>query len=211
MATGFEKQRVLDHGTWALAAMTIGLGVLPVVATVAAFLSPRVRATAEGRAFVVVGVAAGFAFVTYAAVKGTFLSTVFSTLIVERNVIYLVPIVVAATAAVLARPIATLPALAVGCAFAVYLVVTAELRLDQYPYFEAPSLAIAALANRNFAWDHEDIERALFVVALVSPVGWRSDLDAVCGSAEAQAGSRMAPTDMTDVARISLVRRALRD
>jgi hypothetical protein len=168
VATGFEKQRVLDHGTWALAAMTIGLGVLPVVATVAAFLSRRVRATAEGRAFVVVGVAAGFAFVTYAAVKGAFLSTVFSTLIVERNVIYLVPIVVAATAAVLARPIATLPALAVGCSFAVYLVVTAELRLDQYPYFEAPSLAIAALANRNFSWDHEDVERALVAVALVS-------------------------------------------
>ncbi len=37
VATGFQKHRVLDYGTWALAAMTIGLGVLPVVATVAAF------------------------------------------------------------------------------------------------------------------------------------------------------------------------------
>lgn len=168
VATGFQKQRTLDHGAWSLAAMTIGLGVLPIVATVAAFLSRRVRATAEGRAFVVVGVAAFVGFVAYAAVKGAFLSTVFSTLIVERNVIYLVPVALAATAAVLERPVATLPALGVGLAVALFLVLKAELRLDQYPYFEAPSLAIGALANRNFSWDNGDVERALVVAAVVS-------------------------------------------
>ena len=168
VATGFQKHRVLDYGTWALAAMTIGLGVLPVVATVAAFLSRRVRETAEGRAFVVVGTAAFVGFAIYAAVKGAFLSTVFSNLIVERNVIYLVPVALAATAAVLERPIATLRALAVGLVVALALILNAELRLDQYPYFEAPSLAIGALANRNFSWDPNDVERALVVVALVS-------------------------------------------
>jgi hypothetical protein len=168
VATGFEKQRVLDYGTWSLAAMTIGLGVLPIIATVAAFLSSRLRATREGRAFVVVGVAAFASFLTYAAVKGTFLSTNFANLIVERNVIYLVPVALAATAAVLARRIATLPALTVGLVVVVYLVLNAELRLDQYPYFEAPSLAIGALANRNFAWDPGDVERALVWVALGS-------------------------------------------
>ena len=168
VSTGFFKHRLFDHGMWSLGALTIGLGILPIVATVAAFLSARVRATSEGRAFVVVGASAFVGFVTYAAVKGAFLSTVFSTLIVERNVIYLVPIVVAATAAVLARPIATLPALAVGFVVALYLVVKAEFRLDQYPYFEAPSLAIAALANRSFSWDHEDVERALVMVAIAS-------------------------------------------
>jgi hypothetical protein len=168
VATGFEKHRVLDHGTWSLAAMTIGLGVLPIVATVAAFLSRSVRATAEGRSFVVVGVAAFAGFMTYAAVKGAFLSTIFSTLVVERNLIYLVPIALAATAAVLERPRATLPALGLGLIVALYLVVKAEFRLDQYPYFEAPSLAIGALANRNFSWDTGDVERALIVVAVAS-------------------------------------------
>ena len=98
--------------------MTIGLAVLPVVATVAAFASRRVRATIEGRAFVIVGISACVAFVAYAAVKGAYLSTVFSLLIVERNVIYLVPVVFAATAAVLARPIATAPALAAAAPLA---------------------------------------------------------------------------------------------
>ncbi len=168
VATGFEKHRLLDHGIWSLAAMTIGLAVLPVVATVAAFSSRHVRATAEGRAFVIVGVSAIGAFVTYAAVKGAYLSTVFALLIVERNVIYLVPVVLTATAAVLARPIASAPGLAAGFLVALLLIVRAEFRLDQYPYFEAPSLAIGHFANRIFIWDAGDVERALVLVALVS-------------------------------------------
>ena len=168
VSTGFEKHRFLDHGAWSIAAMAIGLGVLPVVATVAAFLSPRIRATAEGRSFVVVGVAAFAAFGTYAAVKGAFLSTTYGTVIVERNVIYLVPIVLAATAAVLAQRAATLLGLAAGLVVVLALIWNAEFRLDQYPYFEAPSLAIGALANRNFSWDTADVERALVLVTLAS-------------------------------------------
>ena len=168
MATGFEKHRLLDHGIWSLAAMTIGLAVLPVVATVAAFSSRHFRATAEGRAFVIVGVSAIVAFVTYAAAKGAYLSTVFALLIVERNVIYLVPIVLTATVAVLARPIASAPGLAAGFIVALLLILRAEFRLDQYPYFEAPSLAIGHFANRIFIWDAGDVERALVLVALVS-------------------------------------------
>jgi len=167
-STGFFKQRMLDHGVWSLAAMAIGLGVLPLVATVAAFLSGRVRATAEGRAFVLAGSAAFAGFLWYAAIKGAYLSTEFSTLIVERNVIYLVPVALAATAAVLAQPVATLPAIAAGLAVSLYLVLNAELRLDQYPYFEAPSLAIGHLANRNFSWDPIDVEHALLAAAFVS-------------------------------------------
>ena len=168
VATGFEKHRLLDHAVWSVAALTIGVAVLPVVATVAAFCSGRVRATREGRAFVVVGVSACAAFVTYAAVKGAYLSTVFSLLIVERNVIYLVPVVFAAMAAVLSRPLASPVALAAGFLVALFLILSAELRLGQYPYFEAPSLSIGHLANRNFSWDETDVEHALIATALVS-------------------------------------------
>lgn len=167
VATGFFKHRMLDHGVWSLAAMAIGLGVLPIIACVAAFLSRPLRASDSGRAFVIVGVAAFAGFGLYAAVKGTYLSTYFATLVVERNVIYLVPVAMAATAAVLARPIVTPPALAAGLIVALALVLNADYRLD-YPYFEAPGLAIGALANRNFGWDQIDIEHGLVVAALVS-------------------------------------------
>jgi hypothetical protein len=168
VSTGFEKHRLIDHGVWSLAALTIGVAVLPVIATVAAFASRRVRATAEGRAFVVVGLSAVVAFTTYAGVKGAFLATRFADLIVERNVIYLVPVLLAATVAVLSRGGVGLVALGGGFLVALLLVTNAELRLDQYPYFEAPSLAIAQLANRNFAYDAGDVERALILTALVS-------------------------------------------
>ena len=168
VATGFQKHLVWDNAVWSVAALTIGLAVLPVIATIAAFLSPALRATDEGRAFVVVGVAASVLFVSYAAVKGAYLAKYFSVLVLERNVIYLVPIVLAATAALLERGFATPAALTAAGVAVLFLIANAEFRLDQYPYFEAPSLAIGAFANRIFIWDAGDVERALIAVALVS-------------------------------------------
>jgi hypothetical protein len=168
VATGFQKRLVVENAAWALAAVTIGLAVLPVIATTAAFLSRDFRATAAGRAFVLVGTAAFVVFVGYAAGKGAYLAKYFSVDVLERNVIYLVPILMAATAAVLERGRIRPLALAGGLAVALTLVFGAELRLDRYPYFEAPSLAIAALANRNFSYTPEDVERALVLVALGS-------------------------------------------
>ena len=168
VATGFFKQRMLDHGVWSLAALMIGLGVLPLAATVVALLSRRLRETDDGRAFVVVAAAAFVAFVGYAAVKGAYLSTVFSVLVVERNLIYLTPLALAATAAVLSRSLATVPALAAGLGAALLLIANAAFRLDQYPYFESPGLAITTFANRELSWDEPTVRRALYVAALVS-------------------------------------------
>ena len=170
VATGFQKRLIVDNALWSLAAVTIGLAVLPVIATAAAFLSRDFRATPAGRAFVMVGTAAFAAFVFYAAVKGAYLAKTFSILVLERNLIYLVPILVAATAAVLEHGAVRPLALFAGLGVALLLVLEAELRLDQYPYFEAPSLAIGALANRNFSYTPEDVERALVLVAIASTI-----------------------------------------
>ena len=64
--------------------------------------------------------------------KGAHLSTIFSVLILERNLIYLTPLVVIATVAVLARPLTTLPALAAALAAALLLLENAALRLDRF-------------------------------------------------------------------------------
>ena len=50
------------------------------------------------RAFVVVAGGAVVSFGWYAAIKGAYLSTDFSSLIVERNLIYLTPLAFVATA-----------------------------------------------------------------------------------------------------------------
>ena len=101
----------------------IGLGVLPLVATVVAVLSRRLWATDGGRAFAVVTVAAFAAFLFYTGVKGAYLAKTFSILVLERNLIYLTPLAVAATAAVLSRSLATVPSLLGGLGVALLVAV----------------------------------------------------------------------------------------
>ncbi len=72
-------------------------------------------------AFVTTSVAALGVFVWYAAIKGAYLSTTFSTLVVERNVIYLCPILFAATALAFERGVGRGWAIAVAAALTLYV------------------------------------------------------------------------------------------
>ena len=102
--TFIYKGRILDHATWSLGALAIGMGVLPLVIGVAALARPKDEPRdPETRAFVVVATSALAAFVWYAGIKGAYLSTVFATYVYERNLIYLAPILLAATAMAFAR------------------------------------------------------------------------------------------------------------
>ena len=97
--TGAYPERILEHAAWASGALAIGIGVLPLLAGVAALARPRGEATdPKTRAFVITSVFALVVFVAYAGIKGAQISITFSTLVVERNLIYLCPILFAATA-----------------------------------------------------------------------------------------------------------------
>ena len=115
----------------------------------------RDRATS---AFVVTSVAALAAFVWYAGIKGAYVSTVFATYVYERNVIYLAPVLFAATALAFARGVGRAWAIAVAAVAALYVVNAVPIVLD-YPYYEAHGLAILAFANRELGWSEETIER----------------------------------------------------
>jgi len=98
------KDRIVEHMTWAVGALAIGVGVLPVLAGVSALARPRgEERDGATRAFVIVSVGALACFLAYAGIKGAYNSTVFSTLIVERNLIYLCPILFTSTALAFAR------------------------------------------------------------------------------------------------------------
>ena len=106
-------------------------------------------------------------FVAYAGIKGAYNSTVFSTLVVERNLIYLCPILFIATALAFARGVGRGWAIAGAAVFTLYVVTAVPLRLDQYPYYEAHGLSIAAFANRELSWSEGTIEGALVAVCVV--------------------------------------------
>ena len=97
--TGFYKERIFDHSVWAMGALAIGIGIVPMLVGIAALARPKDEPRdPQTRAFVVTSVAALAVFLGYAGIKGAYISTVFATLVVERNVIYLGPVLYAATA-----------------------------------------------------------------------------------------------------------------
>lgn len=162
------KDRIFEHASWAFGALAIGVGVLPVLIGVAALARPRSEARdPRTGAFITTSIAALVVFVAYAGIKGAYNSTVFSTLIVERNLIYLCPILFIATALAFARGVGRGWAIAGAAVFTLYVVTATPLRLDQYPYYEAHGLSIAAFANRELGWSEGTIENVLVAACVL--------------------------------------------
>jgi hypothetical protein len=165
------KDRILEHATWAIGALAIGMGILPVIAGVSALARPKdEESDPRTRAFVVTSVAALVVFIVYAGVKGAYISTVFGTFVVERNLIYLCPLLFAATALAFARGIGRGWAIAGAAVFTLIVVASTPLHLDTYPYYEAHGLSIAAFANRELGWSNGVIEGVLVAAVVVALV-----------------------------------------
>lgn len=172
-ATGFFKQRMFDYGLRALGALVIGIGVFPLVAAIPALATRTGDPDPRVRGLVNTAWASLFVFGLYTAVKASYLSTTFGTITVERNLIYIAPLLFVGCALALARPLALARragwiALAAGAAVALYVVVETPYELNAYPYYDAPGLSIASLGNRNFGWDAADVTRFLVLLCAVS-------------------------------------------
>ena len=166
--TFLYKDRIFEHATWAVGALGIGIGVVPLIVGVAALARPNGEPrTPETRAFVVTSAAALGAFLWYAGIKGAYVSTVFATYVYERNVIYLAPLLFAGAALAFTRGVGRSWAMAVAAVATVYVVNAVPIVL-QYPYYEAHGLAILALANRELGWSEGKIEDALIVLSVVA-------------------------------------------
>jgi len=172
-ATRHWKGRMIEYGLWAGGAFTIGLGILPVVAGLAATWRPRDEPrTRELSAFRSVLWLAIIGFGLYTAGKAAIVSTTFSTLVVERNLIYLAPLLFAATALVLEHRRVRLLALGASTAFVALLLLTTPYNMDTRFYYDAPGLAILAAGNRAYGWTPEHAESVLLwmLVAAVAVV-----------------------------------------
>ena len=167
--TGFYKERILEHATWSLGALAIGIGILPLLIGVSALVRPKDEPRdPRTRAFITTSAAALVVFTWYAAIKGAYLSTSFSTLVVERNVIYLCPILFAATALAFARGVGRTWAVAAAAVLTLVLVVVTPLRLDIFPYYEAHGLSIGHFFNRELSWSEGTIQVVLVVVCILA-------------------------------------------
>jgi hypothetical protein len=154
VATGFRKHKMVDLGLNAAGALTIGLGVLPLIAGLASLW----RAPGEFRsrrlsAFRSLLLAAILAFGLYTSIKATYVSDTFGTYTYERNLIYLAPLLFAGTALWLERR--SLHPIAVGLAagFALLVLLTTPYEMGQDISYNAPGLAILQQANRYLRLD----------------------------------------------------------
>jgi multisubunit Na+/H+ antiporter MnhB subunit len=173
VATTAWKDRMVEYGIWAGGAFAIGVGVVPAIALLAVLAIPRAERERPGvRAFVVVAGGAVVSFGWYAAVKGAYLSTTFSSLVVERNLVYLAPLAFVATGYLLERAAAPVWAVVAAGALVLAMVVWVPIDrgLDNFPYYEAHGLAILALANREWAWPLGRIDGALQALTVASVV-----------------------------------------
>jgi hypothetical protein len=154
ITTRIYKDRLLDLGLNAAGALTIGLGVLPVVAGLAVLWRlPGERSLRELQVFRSVLLAAIIAFGLYTAVKATYVSTVFGTYTYERNLIYLAPLLFSGTAVWLERRRLHPVALAASAAFVLTLILTTPYELGQEISYNAPGLAILQQGNRYLSID----------------------------------------------------------
>jgi hypothetical protein len=150
IATGFYKHRMFTYGLWAAGAAVIEVGVLPaVVALALLWRTPGEVYRLELRVFRCVLLAGLITFGWYTAVKGSYQSTVFGTYVVERNLIYVIPLLLVATAVWLERRNVN-PVAAVVAAFAaLYLVLTTPYQLQFHLYAQAPGFALLEWLNRS--------------------------------------------------------------
>jgi hypothetical protein len=167
VATEYWKDRMVDLGLRAGLAFTVGMGVLPVVAGLASLRLPGRRGDPVYRAFVLYFAASIVTVGLYAATKAAYLSTMFATLTIERNLIYLAPLMLIGAAMVLLADEIDWRVVGAASVFVGYLFLAKGLEL-QFPYFEAPGFAILTIGNRSFGWDAGDLQLALLVALAVS-------------------------------------------
>jgi hypothetical protein len=167
--TNFYKHRIIDYGLWATGAFAIGVGILPVIAALAGIVRRRGEwSDPRLRGYAIVTAAAFGTFVWYAALKGAYLSTTFSSLVVERNLIYLAPLAFAGTALLLEDLVVRWWAALAAGAVVLVAVAATPTKLDLFPYYEAPGLSMLALWNREWHWPAGRVDAALVVVVVAA-------------------------------------------
>jgi hypothetical protein len=154
ISTDHYKRRLFDYGLNAGGALTIGLGVFPVVAGLTSlWRGAGEQPTRALAAFRSVLLASIISYSIYTGVKSTYVSTTFGTYTYERNLIYLAPLLFAGTALWLQRRNFHPVAVGVAGAFVLYLLLTTPYEMGQDISYNAPGLAILQQANRYLQLD----------------------------------------------------------
>jgi hypothetical protein len=171
LAVGHYKGRMLDYGLRAVGGFTIGIGILPLVAGIALFgrrpsEEPRPRAH---YVFLSLLAACMLTFGFYTAVKAGYLSARFGwPRLLERNLIYLGPLLFVAVAVWFERPRFRGWALAAGAAVAGLALARTPDQSRFSIYSDAPGVSILSATRRHVGLDWGSLRIALFTLLVLS-------------------------------------------
>jgi hypothetical protein len=166
-STQYWKNRMVDLGLRAALGFTVGLGILPVIGGLTSLHVPERRGQPVYRAFAAYLGASIVCVGIYTAVKAAYLSTVFSTLWEERNLIYLSPLLLIGTAIVFEAKKIDWRLVAGATIFVLFLVLVKPLQLMS-AYFESPGFGILTIFNRSWRWTVHDLHLLLLGVVAFS-------------------------------------------
>jgi hypothetical protein len=168
IATGFYKDRMWTLGMRAAGAFAIGLGIFPLVAGLASlWRAPGETYRWELRVFRSVLLAAIVSFGLYTAVKAAWVSTTFATLTVERNLIYLAPLLFAGTALWLERRSVNPVAVVAAAGFALYLILSTPYEMDKRLDSDALGLALLQRINRVHFMEFTPTDAKILLLAIL--------------------------------------------
>lgn len=172
ISTLYYKDRMLENGLWAIGALAVGIGVFPMIAGLAALVRPRGEEwTPERRAVIATMGSLIVGFGWYTAVKAAYISTTFSTLVVERNLIYVAPLLFIGTAMFFERPLVRWWAVAGAAGLTLTALLLAyQYKMDVRVYSDAPGFSLLQAANRAYAWTPERARQVLIGMLVLSIV-----------------------------------------
>jgi len=169
VATESHPGHMLRGGLRSAGALTIGVGIFPVVAGLTALASSdRKPPSRERRAFTSLAVAMFVSFGLYAAAKSAYVTTLGVTGFVERNLIYLAPLLFVGTALVLERRRTSTISLIAATVFVLYLVTSTPYHMDIPAFFDAPGLAVLSGLRRAFGLTPTGARLLLIALTLAS-------------------------------------------
>ena len=162
---------MLDQAADGGAALAVGLGILPLLAGLALAFDPRsLPRTRAATAFHAVLLTSLGTFLLYTGAKGVFGAKVFEPRILERNLLYLAPLLFVAAAVAIRLRAVRLVALAAATAVTAAILLGTTFPFATPLYGDAPSLAALSRLHSDRGWVQEGLQTFLIVVLALSVI-----------------------------------------